>query len=168
VDFLGVLALILLTLVGYSVGRVVVNLKVKVVPHLADLILVVILWVGALWTRQPLGKGWAIIIWSLVGGIAGVLASLFLRGGQAVENPSPQTTNFLKRAWESWLVFIRRMGDFQSRMLLGFFYFVIVLPFGLFVRLTSDPLQLRKGSRNSCWHVMPASQTELDEARKQY
>ena len=45
----------------------------------------------------------------------------------------------LRKLWDRWMVLARKIGKFQSRILLTFFYFVIVLPFGLAVRLFADP-----------------------------
>jgi len=36
------------------------------------------------------------------------------------------------------------IGNFMNRLILSLFYFVIVLPFGLGVRLFSDPLRIKK------------------------
>jgi hypothetical protein len=46
-----------------------------------------------------------------------------------------------RRAWEGWKRVARRLGDFQARVLLSLFYFVVVAPFALGVRAFSDPLR---------------------------
>lgn len=51
-----------------------------------------------------------------------------------------------RRLWEGWKRVGRKLGTFQARVLLTVFYFVILAPFALLLRLTSDPLALRKGS----------------------
>ncbi len=48
----------------------------------------------------------------------------------------------LRRAWEGWKRFGKRVGDVQARLLLSLFYFVILAPFGLGMR-AADPLGLR-------------------------
>jgi hypothetical protein len=61
------------------------------------------------------------------------------------------------------------MGGFQSRLLLGLFYFFIVTPFGLGVKAFSDPLLLRRTRKLSNW--IPRNDTtpaNLDEAKKQF
>ena len=100
-NFLSALALILLTLVGYSSGRVLARYTHKVMPGLLDVILVIFLWVGALYTRGGLGKGWAILIWLFFGGVIGLLVSLLMRDGQAVKRPALVSTRFFGRAWNS-------------------------------------------------------------------
>ena len=49
----------------------------------------------------------------------------------------------LRRAWEGWKRFGKKVGDLQARFLLTFFYFVILPPFALAMR-AADPLGLRR------------------------
>jgi hypothetical protein len=46
------------------------------------------------------------------------------------------------RAGRRWVIIAHRIGDVQARLLLSAFYFVIVAPFALGLRLFSDPLRL--------------------------
>ena len=48
----------------------------------------------------------------------------------------------LRRAWQAWKRFGKRVGDFQARVLLTLFYFTILPAFGLAIR-AADPLGLR-------------------------
>jgi hypothetical protein len=48
---------------------------------------------------------------------------------------------------ERWRRFGRRMGDFQARLILTVFYFVVVAPFALVVRFAADPLSLKPHHR---------------------
>lgn len=50
----------------------------------------------------------------------------------------------LKKAWETWKAFARKVGDFQTRIVLTLFYFVVVAPFGLALRAFSDPLRVKR------------------------
>src|SRR5262249_37750725 len=54
----------------------------------------------------------------------------------------------LRRLWQGWKRFGRKMGDFQARIFLTIFYFVILAPFALVMRL-ADPLGLKKPGG---WH----------------
>ena len=47
--------------------------------------------------------------------------------------------SFLKRMWEGWKRIAHVIGDFQARVILTIFYAVLVLPFGLAVRIFADP-----------------------------
>ena len=48
----------------------------------------------------------------------------------------------LKIAWAKWKTIAHTIGDFQSRLLLSTFYFVVLGPFALSARAFSDPLKL--------------------------
>jgi hypothetical protein len=59
------------------------------------------------------------------------------------------------------------IGDFQSRVVLSLFYFLIVLPFGLVIRLFGDPLRIKK-SRKSGWTEFATRTSSVEEAKKQF
>ena len=71
-----------------------------------------------------------------------------------------------KRAWQRWLRIATVIGDFQARVFLSLFYFVIVLPFGLLVRLFADPLGI-KGRRTTTWTDFADRTQTLDQAARQ-
>jgi hypothetical protein len=48
-----------------------------------------------------------------------------------------------KAVWEQWKVIAHKIGNFQARLLLSLFYFFILGPFAMGLKLLSDPLQLR-------------------------
>ena len=48
-----------------------------------------------------------------------------------------------KRFWSAWRAFGKWMGDAVGRIVMFILYFTIVAPFGLGVRLFSDPLKMR-------------------------
>jgi hypothetical protein len=59
----------------------------------------------------------------------------------------------LRRAWQAWKRIGKKIGDFQARVLLTIFYFVILAPFGFGMR-AADPLGLRK-SGDPAWRPRP-------------
>ena len=73
----------------------------------------------------------------------------------------------LRRLWQGWKRFGKKVGDFQARLLLTFFYFVILAPFGLGMR-AADPLGLRHLDGPS-WksRPLPAAGDVLARARRQ-
>lgn len=73
-----------------------------------------------------------------------------------------------KRAWRRWTVIAHIIGTFQARVLLSLFYFVIVPPFALLVKLTKDPLQLRLSEGKSAWIERPEPPPSEAAARRQY
>jgi hypothetical protein len=70
-----------------------------------------------------------------------------------------------KRLWERWKRIAHAIGNFQARVLLTILYLLLVLPFGLAVRLFADPLRIRK--RPHGWLEHPAADsTDLEWARR--
>jgi hypothetical protein len=49
-----------------------------------------------------------------------------------------------KRAQRTWKRVAHAIGNFQARILLTAFYGLIVFPFGILVRLFSDPLRIKR------------------------
>lgn len=50
----------------------------------------------------------------------------------------------IKRAWKAWTRLAHKIGSFQARVLLTVIYTIFVFPFGIAVRLFSDPLRIEK------------------------
>ena len=74
----------------------------------------------------------------------------------------------MRSLWEWWKRFGRRMGDIQARVLLFFFYFVILAPFALAVRWWSDPLAIKS---SAVWGWRPKGGSEgtlLERATRQF
>lgn len=70
-----------------------------------------------------------------------------------------------KRLWERWKKIAHVIGNFQARLLLTLLYIILVLPFGLLVRLFSDPMRIRKLPQH--WLDRPAQHGEgLEWARR--
>ncbi len=76
--------------------------------------------------------------------------------------------NMLKKAWESWKAFARKVGDFQTRIVLTLFYFVVVAPFGLALRTFSDPLGMKCQAVASFWVPREPREVNLEEAGRQF
>jgi len=71
----------------------------------------------------------------------------------------------LKRTWEAWKRIAHRIGNFQARLLLTILYAILVLPFGLVVRLLADPLRIKR--RPTAWLDHPESPATFEWARRQ-
>ncbi len=171
-DFLSGLALILLTLAGYSIGAVIVARDRSPTPQLLDLAVVVVLWISALFSRPALGKWTAIGVWLVAGGLVSFALSSARRNRMPSKAKkaavSGQESNFLKCLWEGWKGFAAEMGNYQGRLLLAFFYFLVLTPFGVLVRLFSDPLRTKLSTNPSFWDNRTAISDKLDEARRQF
>ncbi len=164
------IALVLLTLVGYSVGATLGGWKRIVSPGLFDVVLIVALWTAALFSRAYLDKWAAVGAWLLIAGVCAAVWTSARRSQLAVDKqlPLPPAANALKRAWQAWMHFAQCMGNFQSRVMLTLFYFVIVTPFAILLKVFGDPLHLKSRSQPSFWLSRSTSETDLENARNQF
>ncbi len=71
-----------------------------------------------------------------------------------------------KRLWEAWKRLAHRIGNFQARVLLTILYAVLVLPFGVVVRLLADPLRIRR--RPAEWLDRLGKANDMNWARRQW
>lgn len=71
------------------------------------------------------------------------------------------------RAWERWKVVAHAIGTFQARVLLSVFYFLVVPPFALIVKV-KDPLGLRRRKRAGGWIERPVVDVSFESARRQF
>jgi uncharacterized membrane protein YoaK (UPF0700 family) len=158
------IALVLLSLVGYSSGSVIGAEGHTPVPRIFDLFVVIFLWIAALATRSMLGKWSAIVIWLVIGLVLGMVLARIRIDSYAKAQP----LNTGPGLWNAWKGFARRMGNYQSRVLMAFIYFVVVLPFGVGVTLLADPLNVKHARDSSNWHPKEVSlKPSIEEAREQ-
>lgn len=72
----------------------------------------------------------------------------------------------MKRIWERWKKIARAIGDFQARIILMIFYFVILAPFALILRLGGDPLGIK---HHHGWREKQVDQASVSErAHRQF
>jgi hypothetical protein len=74
--------------------------------------------------------------------------------------------SILRRLWEGWKRVGRAIGNFQARVLLTVFYAVLILPFGLAVRLFADSLKIRVPSGK--WIEKDTDAMDMAAARRQW
>lgn len=67
--------------------------------------------------------------------------------------------SMLKRFWEGWKRVAKKIGDFQARLLLGIFYFIILAPFSFLIR-ASDPLTIGHKTPKG-WHAKAPDHTDV-------
>jgi hypothetical protein len=89
---------------------------------------------------EPCAQVWAMC--HAPGHIAMVADGLRGRGDSAHVPNEPRASVF-RRFWERWNSIAHSIGVFQSRVLPAGFYCPILSPFGLAMRLFSDPLHLK-------------------------
>jgi saxitoxin biosynthesis operon SxtJ-like protein len=76
--------------------------------------------------------------------------------------------NLLKIAWEKWKIFGHKVGNFQARIILGVFYFIVLCPFAAVVKFLSKPLRL-KISHVSNWLAHEEEAEDIvSRARRQF
>jgi hypothetical protein len=167
--FLSGLALVLLTLVGYTSGAASMAQRRQPVPFLIDLPVIGALWAGGFLLPPGLGH-WAriVVAFAAAFGLSAIFTLLRRNALPPAPKPSldsqPSTLNS-RRLLNGWKAFSRRMGNYQGRLILAFFYFVVVLPFGLLVRLFADPLALR---RDAAWRDRPGGPGDIEQSRLQF
>jgi hypothetical protein len=170
--FLSSLALVLLSMVGYSAGQMIAGGKKKVTPSLFDLIVVVIMWGIALMTRVWIPNKWlALGLWIILGLVIGCVLGAVRRNTYPIEkmdkNVAPGVRGF-KGLWERWKAFGVRMGNYQSRLLLALFYFPVVIPFGIVVRLSKDPFKRKVHQVGSRWVPRSKCDHDLESIQRQF
>jgi hypothetical protein len=76
--------------------------------------------------------------------------------------------DLLRRFWAGWKKVGHIIGDFIGRLVLSLLYFTVVLPFGLGLRISADPLALKKTSKASFWIERTTKDVDLKAARRQF
>lgn len=71
-----------------------------------------------------------------------------------------------RAAWRWWTRVAHRIGDFQARVLLTFFYYVILGPFALVLR-RSDPLGIRPAAAHGWRRRDAVTRPIAEQARRQ-
>jgi hypothetical protein len=125
----------------------------------------------ALGTRSVLGRWLAIPIWFILAGLGSALLTEVLYKDREAEkraSTSPTIKGSLGQVWDWWKVFATEIGNYQGRLLFAFFYFVVVTPFGIGVRLFSDPLKVKQGGRITCWSERSSVKHDLEAGREQF
>jgi hypothetical protein len=71
--------------------------------------------------------------------------------------------------WKRWAVFSKRMGSFQSRVMLSLFFFVFISPVAFLITLLGDPLKIKKRRKlETYWSTRAESSGGLEEFRRQF
>jgi len=85
-----------------------------------------------------------------------------------MRSATPRGGRRLGDAWIRWTRLAHVIGNFQARVLLTLFYFVIVPPFAVIVRLLKDPLALRRPRRaETFWIERTPERAPAERARRQ-
>jgi len=174
-EILSFVALILLSLVGYS-GGVVGNAgkSVEIKPQVVDLFLLLILWTTGIAAKLSfaLNKWFLILLWIVVAILLGSCRAFFgkkiKRISSTPEKAFDYPSGLVRRLWRKWKHFGHRMGNFQSRILLSFFFFIIVSPFALAVKWFSDPLRIKRQKQDTHWNIRREEKPDIEQFRRQF
>jgi len=158
VEIVSFIVLILLSSVGYCAGAVAKGGRfVQLHPQIIDLVLVSLIWVVAIYSTivLDLSRWLAIPLWIILSSLIGVLAvwprKLTEEKASSKEELKATSKNILNKLWQSWGNFSMRMGNFQSRIVLSLFFFTVISPFALAVKMFSDPLSIKCRNNTSHW-----------------
>ena len=171
-NFLSTLGLIALSLVGYSAGATLAGRSQKLSPTLLDLGTIAGIWTTAVLLRGVVGRWLSILVWLMVAGVvSSSLTALRRTHGSRSENPTPLPApieaNIFAVAWRVWKAFALDMGNYQGRALMAFFYFAVVTPFGVLMRLSDDSAAFSAAPDGSFWVPREAAETSIEAARRQ-
>lgn len=72
----------------------------------------------------------------------------------------------LRRIWEAWKVVAKKIGDFNARVILTLFYFVLLAPLALVIR-KHDPMGIRIKKKQEWLQKTPPQGNPLDRAVQQ-
>ena len=153
-NFLGEVALMLFMLVGYSSGAVIAGRGRKRMPGLLDLGIIVLLLAAALATRSIFGKWVALPIGLVTSGLISALLTTVRYGDITTTREARQTLakkGPLHLLWDGWKAFSVDIGNYQGRVLFAFFYFLVVTPFGIGVRIFRGPSWTKQSGEKTSW-----------------
>ncbi|MGD2245809.1 MAG: hypothetical protein PVI11_04595 [Candidatus Aminicenantes bacterium] len=174
-EILSFIILVVLSLVGYSGGAVGKAGKyTDVKPQIFDLVIVLLIWGGAVYSRVKLdmSKWLMILVWVVLSAGIGCLTVVLRSRTNAKTTQTKESEelqkNPIKKFWETWKNFSNRMGSFQGRIILSFFFFFFASPFALALKMFSDPLSIKHPTKKSHWLPKKEFKTDLEQFKRQF
>jgi hypothetical protein len=179
-EVISYIVLILLSLLGYSVGVVIKAGKdVDIKPQILDIVLVPLIWAAAVYSRLALdwNKWLMILIWLALSMLIGALATWPPKAAYKATSAEKAQTGtpsalvpktIFQRIWQKFKEFMNRAGSFQSRIILSLFFFIVVTPIALAVKLASDPLRISYKDNDSHWLTRTEAENDLEQSKKQF
>lgn len=155
---LSILFLFLLIMVFYSTGIVIFSNQRKSQPKIVDSILVVAIWSLFIWSELSGAFDITRLLWLIISLSVGIISQrLFHLGAPEIvlEAAVDNETGLWNKIKEKWLIFSKKLGDFQSRLLLIFFYFIVVTPFALIVRFSRKSILASSDDQSTFWKKKP-------------
>lgn len=78
--------------------------------------------------------------------------------------------DFFKYIWQKWKIIAHAIGRFQTKLIVTLFYFLIISPFGLIMKLFGwDSLNTRKSKAKSKtnWQAVKNGEPDLESLKRQ-
>jgi hypothetical protein len=158
----------------YSFGTVAGNRSMPMTserissPSFLDLAMIILFW---LTTFVLYRAGYRAILATAAGGGIGLFAAFILHRwrsqNQGMPSSIPTTLRLDDGFRPNWRLFFRKVGRFQSGLLLSAFYFIAIMPFGIVAGNFGDPLGLKAPPGDSFWKQRGNASASLEEARRQ-
>ena len=73
-----------------------------------------------------------------------------------------------RQLWNLWLRVAKVVGEFQARLILTIFYYFVMGPFALCLRIFSDPMRLKIPKPLTWLSVHTLAEKKFDAARRQF
>jgi hypothetical protein len=173
-EVLATIAVLLLSLVGYSLGNVLrFGRKPVRKPVAGDVLLVVLFWAALLFAgiRMATGKALMIGIGIAAGIVLGFLMSLVLgyskSEAQAAAHAHPAAPIGPPKRFRAWRELSSKLGTFQSQIILGLLFLIVFAPVSIGVKLFSDPLHIKKSGTDSHWFPKAPVASDIELFKKQ-
>lgn len=171
---LATIAVLLLSLVGYSLGNVLrFGRKPVRKPVAGDILLVILMWAALLFAGSRLASGkWLMLGIGIAAGIVlGFLMSLVLGYSksevQAAAHAHSAAPTEPRKRFRAWRDLSAKLGTFQSQILLGLLFLIVFAPVALGVKLFSDPLHIKKSGTDSHWSPKVPVASDIELFKKQ-
>jgi hypothetical protein len=126
-------------------------------PLYGAIMLAILTFLGSVRGLYNLLTGRAADSATLLHATMGVLAVVFVALGVVL----------IKNFWHGWQAFGQFLGNWLARVVLTVFYFTILVPFGLGVRLFSDPLHI-KTQPADLWRPRATGDQKLEDVVRQF
>jgi hypothetical protein len=85
----------------------------------------------------------------------------------AMAGEAPAGPGYLRRVWNHWKHVAHAVGVVQTRFFMLLIYGFVVVPTGMLMRLSRDPLHLRKPEHGN-WTPARQNERDLEAARRQF
>jgi hypothetical protein len=78
------------------------------------------------------------------------------------------TQGYPRRVWDHWRQSAHAIGVVQTRFLMLLIYAIVVVPTGALMRMSRDPLHLRRPASGNNWTAVRPPERNVDSARRQF